>query len=61
MNREDILTTAIKLGWERDPEPTDEELTNYGEPPITLNEMHTIATKQKRTETHPHRYSHASR
>jgi len=61
MNREDILIAAIKLGWERDPEPTDEELTNYGEPPITLNEMHTIATKQKRTETHPHRYSYASR
>ena len=27
-------------------EPTDEELTNYGEPPITLNEMHTNAYKQ---------------
>ena len=43
MNREEILITATKLGWERDPEPTDAELTNYGEPPITLNEMHTKA------------------
>ena len=46
MNREEILITATKLGWERDPEPTDEELTNYGEPPITLNEMHSKAHKQ---------------
>ena len=46
MNREDILITATKLGWERDPEPTDAELTNYGEPPITLDEMHTKAYKQ---------------
>ena len=61
MNREEILITATKLGWERNPEPTDEEITNYGEPPITLNEMHANATQQKRTETHPHRYSNASR
>ena len=46
MNREEILITATKLGWERDPEPTDEELTNYGETPITLNEMHSKAHKQ---------------
>ena len=46
MNREEILITATKLGWERDPEPTDAELTNYGEPPITLNEMHTKAWKE---------------
>tara|TARA_Y100001963_G_scaffold156825_1_gene251390 strand:+ start:727 stop:1215 length:489 start_codon:yes stop_codon:yes gene_type:complete len=61
MDRKEILITATKLGWERNPEPTDEELINYGEPPITLSEMHQKATKQKRTETHPHRYSHASR
>ena len=61
MNREEILTTATKLGWELHPEPSDAEITNYGEPPISLAEMHTNATHQKRTETHPHRYSYASR
>ena len=61
MNREEILSTATKLGWELHPEPSDAEITNYGEPPISLAEMHTNATHQKRTETHPHRYSHASR
>ena len=61
MNREEILTTATKLGWELHPEPSDAEITNYGEPPLSLAEMHTNATHQKRTETHPHRYSYASR
>ena len=61
MNREEILSTATKLGWELHPEPSDAEITNYGEPPISLAEMHTNATHQKRTETHPHRYSYASR
>ena len=61
MNREEILSTATKLGWELHPEPSDAEITNYGEPPISLDEMYTNATHQKRTKTHPHRYSHASR
>jgi len=61
MNREEILSTATKLGWELHPEPSDAEITNYGEPPLSLAEMHTNATHQKRTETHPHRYSYASR
>lgn len=61
MDRKEVLKTALKLGWEQYPEPTDAEITNYGEPPISLAEMHTNATHQKRTETHPHRYSYASR
>ena len=61
MNREEILITATKLGWELCPEPSDAEITNYGEPPLSMDEMHTKATKQKQTETHSHRYSHASR
>ena len=61
MNREEILITATKLGWELCPEPSDAEITNYGESPLSLDEMHANATHQKRTKTHPHRYSHASR
>ena len=61
MNREEILSTATKLGWELHPEPSDAEITNYGEPPVSMDEMYAKATKQKRTETHPHRYTNASR
>ena len=61
MNREEILITATKLGWELHPEPSDAEITNYGEPPVSMDEMYAKATKQKRTETHPHRYTNASR
>ena len=56
MNREEILITATKLGWELHP-----EITNYGEPPVSMDEMYAKATHQKRTETHPHRYTNASR
>lgn len=61
MNREEILITATKLGWELHPEPSDAEITNYGEPPVSMDEMYAKATHQKRTETHPHRYTNASR
>lgn len=29
-------------------EPTDDEINNYGEPPMTMAEMHEIARQQKR-------------
>ena len=61
MDRKEVLKTALKLGWEQYPEPTDAEITNYGEPPISLAEMCAKSTHQKRTETHPHRYNYASR
>ena len=61
MDREEILITATKLGWELHPEPSDAEITNYGEPPVSMDEMYAKATHQKRTETHPHRYTNASR
>jgi len=61
MNREEILITATKLGWELCPEPSDAEITNYGEPPVSMAEMCAKSTHQKRTETHPHRYDYASR
>jgi len=46
MNREEVLTTAIQNGWERYPEPTDEELGYGSEPPLTLDEIHSKALKE---------------
>ena len=46
MKREEVLTKAIQNGWERYPEPTDEELSYGSEPPITLDEMYSKAHKQ---------------
>ena len=46
LDRTEIITEAIKRGWEPWPDPTDEELGLVGEPPITLDEMHTKAYKQ---------------
>ena len=42
MDRNDVIAEAIRLGWEPWPEPYPE----YGEPPITSDEMHTEAHKQ---------------
>ena len=46
MKREEVLTKAIQNGWERYPEPTDEELGYGSEPPLTLDEMHSKAHKE---------------
>ena len=46
MDRDEVITEAIKKEWDPWPEPTDEELGLVGEPPITLDEMHTKAWKE---------------
>jgi len=47
MDRNAVLAAAIKHDWEPWPEPTDEQMGLVGEPPITLDEMHSKAYAQK--------------
>ena len=47
MDRNAVLAAAIKHDWEPWPEPTDEQMGLLGEPPITLDEMHSKAYSQK--------------